>query len=149
MKRSFFFLFVLLAAVFASCSSLFAQGAIRPVELSGTLQANDDDSTGAIRLNLGEGPINFYGQRFSSVYVNNNGNITFGDSLSDYTPRGLQTGVGLPIIAPFFADVDTYGEGSGLVHYGNATINGRQAFVASYIGVGYFDSNRTSSTAFR
>jgi hypothetical protein len=47
-----------------------------------------------------------FGGAFSSVYINNNGNLTFGSSLSAYTPFPLSTST-MPIIAPFFADVDT------------------------------------------
>ena len=50
--------------------------------------------------------INFYGTEYSGAYINNNGNITFDSLLSDYTPFDLD-GAGIPIIAPFFADVDT------------------------------------------
>jgi len=42
--------------------------------------------------------------------------------LSQFTPNGLNTGVGQPIIAPYFADVDTRGAGSGLVTYGAGTV---------------------------
>ena len=125
-------------------------GAIVPVTLSNTLAANDDDSTDAVPLNIGgSAGINFFGQSFKQVYVNNNGNLTFTDSLSDYTPNGLAQGLGLPIIAGFFADVDTSGTGSGLVQYGNAAVDGFNAFVANYINVGYFDSNVDKLNSFQ
>ena len=50
--------------------------------------------------------INFYGAEDSGAYIDDNGNITFDSLLSDYTPFDLD-GAGIPIIAPFFADVDT------------------------------------------
>jgi uncharacterized protein (TIGR03437 family) len=125
-------------------------GAIRSVTLANTLPANDDDSTDAVPLGIGgTGGINFFGQPFTQVYVNNNGNLTFSDSLSDFTPNGLAQGVGIPIIAPFFADVDTTGTGSGVVQYGNATINGFNTFVANYINVGYFDANTDKLNSFQ
>src|SRR6202000_1904128 len=100
-------------------------GAIVPVTLANTLDANDDDSTDAVPLGIGgTAGINFFGQSFTQVYVNNNGNVTCGNSLSQFTPNGLAQGVGVPMIAAFFADVDTTGMGSGLVQYGNATISG-------------------------
>ena len=125
-------------------------GAIRQVTLANTLAANDDDSTAAVLLNIDTAAgINFFGQNFKRVYVNNNGNLTFSNSFSDFTPNGLAQGVGLPIIAPFFADVDTTGTGSGLVQYGNATINGVNAFVANYINVGYFASETDKLNSFQ
>jgi hypothetical protein len=89
------------------------------------------------------------GQTFTKVYVNNNGNVTFGNTLSQYTPNGLATGVGSPISAPFFADVDTNGEGSGLVHYGNATYNGYAAFVVNWADGGYFSSGTDKLNKFQ
>jgi hypothetical protein len=104
----------------------------------GTLAAIDDISSSAVNLGIGGASgINFFGQKFTQTYVNDNGNITFGSALGQFTPTGFATGVGLPIIAPFWADVDTEGAGSGLVTYGNATYNGFAAFVVDYPNVGY------------
>jgi len=49
--------------------------------------------------------IDFYGTKYSSVYINNNGNLTF-SSRSPVHASDLTT-FGSPIIRPFFADVDT------------------------------------------
>jgi hypothetical protein len=83
--------------------------------------------------------IDFFGTEFSSAYVNNNGNITFSAPLPQYTPSDLTT-FGSPIIAPFFADVDTRGPGSVLVNFGTGTLNGQKVFVVNWPGVGCFDS---------
>ena len=53
---------------------------------------------------FGEEGLNFYGKSYTKLFVNNNGNVTFNDSLSTFTPSDITS---LPIIAPFFADVDT------------------------------------------
>jgi hypothetical protein len=112
-----------------------------------TLQANDDmSSADAVSLGFAT-PVNFFGGTYGDVYVNNNGNVTFGSELSTFTPFGLTTNTGTPIIAAFFADVDTRGTtaisrsntapqayaGSGLVTYGTSTVDGRSAF-----GVNFF-----------
>lgn len=72
------------------------------------LDKNDDDSTQLIDITpVFENGLNFFGTNYQGFYINNNGNITFNSSLSEYTPFGLTGDTGIPIIAPFFADVDT------------------------------------------
>jgi hypothetical protein len=107
-----------------------------PGFFAGTLPANDDGSTVAVDLGFGH-PINFGGLH-SGLFVNNNGNVTFDSPLSAYTPFGLSS-TDRQIIAPFFADVDTRGVGSGLVHYGNDIVNGHQAFGVEWPAVGYYN----------
>jgi uncharacterized repeat protein (TIGR01451 family) len=99
---------------------------------------NDDSSIGPIPIGF---TINFFGQEYSSLYINNNGNVTFEYPMSTYTPFGLTTG-GVPvIIAPFFADVDTRGAGSSLVTYGTGTVDGHRAFAVNWVNVGYYGSH--------
>lgn len=97
-----------------------------------TLPANDDDSTGLVNLGF---TIDFGGKSYSSLYVNNNGNVTFGAPMSTYTPESL-VNVGQPIIAPFWADVDTRGDGN-LVSYGTDTVDGHAAFGVDWFNVNY------------
>src|SRR5205823_625641 len=72
---------------------------------------NDDSSTAAIPMGLS---INFGGHSYNSAYVNNNGNLTFASSNSTYTPFALGS-FGNPILAPFWADVNT--NQGNTVHY--------------------------------
>ena len=129
-----------LVVQFASTGYVSAQSAQAVRTNSGftriPLARNDDLSSGQVSLGF---TVNFFGVNYSSLYVNNNGNVTFNGPLEDFTPQGL-TGSRLPIIAPFWADVDTRGAGSGLVTYGTDTVNGRPAFGANYLNVGYYDS---------
>jgi hypothetical protein len=105
-------------------------------------------SSGPVSLGFGgTGGINFFGQSFQTVYVNENGNVSFHLPVSQFTPSSFANGIGLPIIAPFFADVDTTVSGS--VTYGNATYNGRPAFVADWLNVGYFDSKADKLDSFQ
>jgi hypothetical protein len=97
-----------------------------------TLAANDDGSTPEIGLPFS---LNFFGVNYSSLWVNNNGNLTFDADMWDYTPWNIVT-TGRPIIAPFFGDVDTRAY-SGLTHYGNITYQGRPAFCATWADVDY------------
>ncbi|MFN7012748.1 MAG: nidogen-like domain-containing protein, partial [Bacteroidia bacterium] len=74
---------------------------------------NDDGSTSLISI-----PFNFclYGTQYNSLYINNNGNISFG------TPYGTFSSVAFPttqftMVAPFWGDVDTRNPASGIVYY--------------------------------
>jgi hypothetical protein len=110
------------------------------------LPANDDGSTGLVNLGFS---VDFFGTTASQVYVNNNGNITFQSPLSTFTPFGLQTNP-FPIIAPFFADVDTRGGPPGqVVTYGASTLGGRNVFGVDWINVGYFGSHVDKLNSFQ
>lgn len=113
------------------------------------LAANDDGSTGLVALPF---TINFFGRNFGSLFVNNNGNVTFDRSLSTFTPFGLLS-TSTPIIAPFFADVDTRGSGSDLVRYGRSfgatVIGGRPAFCVDWLNVGYFSAHTNKLNSFQ
>ena len=101
-----------------------------------TFAANDDNATGAIALGFSA---NYFGTTYTDAYISNNGYITFNSGQGTYTPSGLGSGYsGQPIIAPFFADVDTRGTGSGLTSYGTGTYNGFAAFGVTYPAVGYY-----------
>ncbi|HWI43289.1 MAG TPA: carboxypeptidase regulatory-like domain-containing protein [Nocardioides sp.] len=97
------------------------------------LPANDDDSTDAVALPF---DLKFYGNSYDQLYVNNNGNVTFSEPLGDFTPEDITGETGRPIIAPFFADVDTTGESSNVVTYG-ASPDGK-TFCVNWADVGYF-----------
>ncbi|MFN8542772.1 MAG: nidogen-like domain-containing protein [Candidatus Binatia bacterium] len=124
-----------------------APGAVRtlPGFTTNTLAANDDDSTAEVPIGF---PINFFGHDYSGLYVNNNGNVTFDEALADFTPFNL-TQTARVIIAPFFADVDTRGEESSVVRYGNDTVDGHPAFGVNWVGVGYYDGHSDELNAFQ
>jgi hypothetical protein len=73
---------------------------------------NDDGSTGLIPIPF---DFNLYGQTFNSIYINNNGNITFNGPLSAFSATAFPS-TGNGIVAPFWADVDTR-NGNGQVVY--------------------------------
>ncbi len=101
-----------------------------PDESYATLTGGDDHSTGLISL-----PFTFslYGTTYTSLYLNNNGNITFGSPFSTYSASGFPTST--PMIAPFWADVDT--RVGNLVKY---KIEDHK-FTATWPGVGYYDQS--------
>ena len=51
-------------------------------------------------------PVDFQCGGNTGAFVNNNGNITFDTGRIEYTPFDLASTT-VPIIAPYFADVDT------------------------------------------
>ncbi len=125
-----------------------------------SLARNDDGSSGAIDVSsvFGEDGLNFFGTSYNSLYVNNNGNITFASGLSTYTPGKITAGVDNPIIAAFWADVDTRaGEvdateggnstGSNLVWYDLDAKN--KTFTATWDDVGYYKYNTDKLNAFQ
>lgn len=82
--------------------------------------------------------------------MSNNGYLTFNSGQGTYTPGGLCTGYfGQPIIAAFFADVDTRGAGSGLTSYGTGTYAGHDAFGATWPSVGYFPAQTNLRNTFQ
>jgi MYXO-CTERM domain-containing protein len=103
----------------------------------GNLPGNDDGSTGEIDIRAAfPSGLRFFGMTFTSVFVNNNGNITFGGSLGTYTPAAFPI-ASQRMIAPWWGDVDTRGGGvperNGV--YWSIT-PGR--FVATWHDVGYY-----------
>ncbi len=103
---------------------------------SSSLAANDDGSTGFVDFGLGT--LNFFGTSYTGAYLNNNGNMTFANAVGTYTPSAITGSTSNPMIASFFADVDTRGAGSGLMQYGNGTFEGHDAFGQTWRNVGYY-----------
>jgi hypothetical protein len=131
---------------------LLAMAALAPAQIrdnagfkSKTVPRNDDGSSGVELLGW---TANFFGRFRSSLYVNNNGNVTFDTALPTYTPFGL-TGVNREIIAAFFADVDTRNEASELVTYGSDMIGDRRAFGVNYFNVGYYNQHVDRTNTFQ
>ena len=122
------------------------------------LPPNDDGSSSAIDVTavFGSG-LNFFGNLFTSLYVNNNGNITFTGPLGTFTPEKIDAGFNNPIIAAFWADVDTTG-GPGVPTGGNATGSNtvywdldtsNHVFTATWDDVGYYNSHNDKLDAFQ
>jgi hypothetical protein len=140
------------AAVVATCLLMLAMisGPTREAQAIGpnavragfndnTLPRNDDLSTNLVSMGFSQ-PLNFFGNDYSQLYVNNNGNVTFDESLFTYTPFDL-TSTGRVIIAPFFGDVDTRSSGTAPVTYGygTSTVDGHDAFGVNWLNVGYYN----------
>jgi hypothetical protein len=137
---------VLIAAAVLGTSTARAQ-ALRtnPGFSSRSIAANDDGSSGQEAIGF---TLNFFGKLRSAAWVNNNGNLTFDGPLPTFTPFGLLR-TQREIIAPFFADVDTRPAGSRLVTFGQDSINGRRAFGANYVDVGYYNQHDDKLNSFQ
>ncbi|WP_167305977.1 nidogen-like domain-containing protein [Nocardioides euryhalodurans] len=135
---------------YTSCSSeLEIDGAVDQREscTEVSLPPNDDGSSQSVALPFAP---NFFGTTYTHTYVNNNGNVTFDSPMSTFTPFRLDASTP-PIIAPFFADVDTRGEGSAPVTYsvGETTFGGRQAFCVNWLNVGYYSGHYDKLNSFQ
>lgn len=107
----------------------------------GTVARCDDCFTSQIPTSFA---LNYFGGNYSGFYISNNGYITFNSGQGTFTPSGLGAGYsGQPIIAPFFADVDTRPANGGTVDYGTGTYAGRNAYGVTWNNVGYY-SNHTN-----
>ena len=107
---------------------------------TGSLDPNDDSSSGAIDISRAfPGGLRYFAGTYTSIYVNNNGNITFRGAVGQFTPTPFPIAE-QPMIAPFWADVDTRGGGrparNGVwwdVRPGQVTV--------TWSNVGYFGSH--------
>jgi VCBS repeat-containing protein len=113
------------------------------------LEPGDDNSSGAIDITsvFGAAGINFFGTSYTSLYINNNGNITFAAANSTYTPTTIDAGFNNPIIAPFWADVDTRGYGGGTVYYDLDSADG--VMTITWDRVGYYDAHTDRLNSFQ
>lgn len=85
-----------------------------------SLAVGDDNSQEVDISGIFENGLNLCGSSYSSLYINNNGNITFGSALSSYSPTAIRE-TEIPMIAPFWADVDTRGGSLAASSGGNST----------------------------
>ena len=93
------------------------------------LYENDDGSTVNIPI-----PFSFclYGTNYTSMWINNNGNVTFDAPYFTYSPVGFPS-ASYVMVAPFWGDVDTR-SGGGVVWY---KITPTAVYV-TWVNVGYY-----------
>jgi Nidogen-like len=89
--------------------------------------------------------VNFFGNTFNSLFINNNGNVSFNAGISAFVPTG-PTGASVPVISPFFSDVDTRNLASGVVHSQTNTPN---QLVVTWDQVGFFNSHAPPTNSFQ
>lgn len=121
-----------------SCSVPFV-----PVDASFTLALgpSDDGSSQEIQL-----PFNFcyFGSNKTSLFINNNGVVSFGNAFSITNGFLPSSSYGIDIIAPFWADVHTQ-NGLGQVFYKITPTS----IIITYDSVGYFNLNGDKRNTFQ
>ena len=102
---------------------------------------NDDGFRGPINLGFS---LNFFGTTYTQFFINNNGNVSFGNGISAFIPDG-PTGATSPVISPFFADVDSRGANSGVMHFSQLA----NEDIITWDHVGYYDSHSDKLDTFQ
>lgn len=94
---------------------------------------NDDFSSPLINL-----PFSFclYGTTWTSCYINNNGNISFGSPYGTFTATGFPN-ASFIMVAPFWSDVDTRVLNTGLPHFKITS----SYMVVQWDSVGYYSQH--------
>ena len=123
------------------------------------LPTSDDGSSAFISLaSIFPTGLEFFGRVYTGIYVNNNGSVTFTGPLAAFTPEAITGNTSTPIIAPFWADVDTRGvggstspggtsKGSNRVYYDIDPGTGR--VVVTWDDVGYYQNHTDKQNAFQ
>lgn len=105
------------------------------VPMSGSLAPDyrsDDGSSGLIPLGFN---FCYYGTTYTSCYINNNGNISFGSSYPAFSSNSFPD-PNFVMIAPFWGDVDTQNPMSGLVYFKQTATS----MIIKWNNVGYYSS---------
>jgi gliding motility-associated-like protein len=100
---------------------------------------NDDGSTSLLTI-----PFNFclYGTNYTTLYINNNGNISFGSAYSTFSSNPFPDPAYI-MVAPFWGDVDT--RGTGQVRYKITPT----AMYVNWEAVGYYSSHTDMVNTFQ
>lgn len=109
-----------------------------------SMSPNDDGSFGPIDLGF---TFCFYGEEYTQVYINNNGNLSFEEPYYQYVTSGFPSSDYI-MIAPFWGDVDTRSQGetgTGLVWHKLE----EERLTVIYDHVGYFNSQTDKLNTFQ
>ncbi|XP_068098422.1 uncharacterized protein [Hyperolius riggenbachi] len=125
---------------------------------------SDDGGTPLIPLSTS---LHLFGRNYSSLYVNNNGLLSFRSSISQFTPQQLPVALGNPFLAVFWADINN--QVAGDIYYRQSTdpdllhqvssdirtyfhdedFTAQWVFVATWHRVAYFGSNTNKVDTFQ
>ena len=99
--------------------------------------------------------MNWNGTNYTQIYINMNGNCTFGSGYTGYNPNTTLAATNRNIMAPFWADVDTRNTAASQVTYSRTTaggvpqVNGRNAFFVNWVGVASYSNRATPTNSFQ
>ncbi|MCG3267484.1 nidogen-like domain-containing protein [Yoonia sp. I 8.24] len=107
-----------------------------------------DDGSIAIDITaaFGGGPITYFGQTYTEIYINTNGLITFGAPVTSYTPTGIDS-ITVPAIAPFWSDVDIRGTTDGDIYWDVDATTGKVTI--TWLDVASYGNNGTDRNSFQ
>jgi hypothetical protein len=106
------------------------------------MAGTNDDSSGRVGLPF---EINLFGHTYASLFVNNNGNLTFDSAVGEGTPSAFPC-EDQPMIAPFWADVDTRALHAGNVYVASP---GQDVVVVTWNDVGYASGHADKQNDFQ
>jgi hypothetical protein len=143
-------------------STVFAAGSAQAIDLRTGLGGpagfgqlamlpNDDSSSNQLDLPFA---LNFFGNNYSSFFVNNNGNISFNAAVGAFTPDPFPVS-SQPMIAPYWGDVDTRCETCGSVYVAAGRVNlpdsspNFDSVTVTWNNVGYYSSSSDKTNNFQ
>ena len=114
------------------------------------MSRNDDGSSAQIALGSSfPFGLKLFAGTYTTLYINNNGNLTFRSPLGTYTPQPFPV-TNLPMLAAFWGDVDTRGGLADVnrnnVYYSTA-IPGK--FIVTWNYVGYYSGKTNKLNSFQ
>jgi hypothetical protein len=102
---------------------------------------NDDGSTAPFVIQFN---FCFYGSNYDTIYINNNGNVSFDASISTFLSDSFPS-ANFKMISPFWGDVDTRGLLSGIVYYKLTNTS----LIIQWDRVGYYGMNDSLLNTFQ
>jgi len=119
-----------------------------------SMPRNDDSPSILVDLSslFGVGGLNFFGTTYTSLYLNYNGSISFGSGITSFSPTTISGNTSVPIIAPFWADVDIRNTtdpspGTNLIWWDLDFAS--RTFTATWDDVGYYSQHNDKTNAFQ
>ncbi len=112
----------------------------------------DDTSNLVVNLPF---TMDWNGTSFTQIYINMNGNCTFGSGYTGYNPSTTLAATNRNMMAPFWADVDTRNTAAAQVTYSDTSagnvpqVDGRNAFFVNWIDVARYNNQATPTNSFQ
>ena len=114
---------------------------------TGEIGAGDDNASDPISLTtVFPTGLNFYGASWNTIHMNTNGVLTFSGPLTTFTPDIPSSAE--PLIAPFWADVDTRPDGRPIMNNVNWHMDAAR-LVFTWHNVGYFNRHTDLLNSFQ